>query len=153
MNNRMKRKVAVINKSVILKRLRSIEELSKKCNTVIIPQTELDKINDVIVVSILRVIENLSKEYTIVIIPQTVFEEIFYATTESTRQLLKTTLSNDKVVIKDYVGDYDIFDFAKNASKEFKCPVDIITCDFNPSPQVECTQVKYTFIFKKENNE
>lgn len=131
--------IAVIDKSVMLKRLRSIEELNKESDPVIIPQTEIDKIKDTVVQSICQTIENLSEKYDTVVIPQTVVNEIRDTATKSIRlMLLDKALARHNVITSDKPCD-DIFAFAQNVSQDFDSPVDIITGDIDSKPRVKYT--------------
>lgn len=143
MKNLARKKVAVMNMPAILKRLQNIDNLSKECHMASLYNgveykdilTEINDIKDIIALSAWRIIKELSKEYFMIIIPRTAIDEINDAATESTRRILRSALLNCNVIITDYAYDNEneIFDFARNTSKKFKCPVDIITydADFN----------------------
>ncbi len=137
MKNLARKKVAVISIPAVLKRLQNIDNLSKECHMASLYNgvecedilTEINNIKDIVALSAWRIIKELSKEYFMIIIPRTAIDEINDAATESTRRILRSALLNCNVIITDYTYDNEIFDFARNTSKKFKCPVDIITYD------------------------
>lgn len=131
---------AVIDKSVALKRLRSIEELGNEYHTEVISQTKIDRNKNRIAESACLIINRLRKRYRVVIIPQAVVNEINDAATQETRLIFKRVLSICNVIVS-YKPCDDIFSFAANASEEYDCPVDIITYDTDtyPGPRLRYT--------------
>lgn len=116
-----------------------ISEIVKKINE--------NKVMPMDVPAVCRIINELSRKYCVILIPQKVLNEIRSLSDISARQVLRYVLSNDKVIIKDYMYKNEcmnddellVFDFAQHASKEFKCPVEVIACD-----TYFCTRVRYT---------
>ena len=92
-----------------------------------------------------QIIEDLSKKYDIVIIPTTAIDKLNDVTEETKRQIRKDVLSKYNIIVRHY-SSHDIFVFAKNVSKEFKCPVDVIRYDLDDVDYNNNSnkQVKYT---------
>lgn len=159
MKNLARKKVAVMNMPAILKRLQNIENLKSvvlyngvECEDIL---TEINDSKDIVALSAWRIIKELSKEYFMIIIPRTVIDEINDVATESTRRILRSALLNCNVIITDYTYDNEIFDFARNTSKKFKCPVDIITydADFNTQCVVTVFRAQGCFIKVQKSEE
>ena len=98
---------------------------------------------DVPVRSLCMIAKDFSRKYYIALIPKKVLDEISDA---SVRQVLRDALSDDNVIIKDYIkylyhrdNELNTFDFAHHVYEEYKCPVDVIACD-----TYFCTRLRYT---------
>lgn len=123
--------IAVIDKSTMLKRLRSVEKLNRESNSVIIPQTEINKIKDIVAQRICQMIKDLSIKYYMVVIPLEVLKEFEDAATKLTYNILvNIALSAFNVTISGESSD-NIFDVAEYAYEKFNAPVNIISGDGN----------------------
>lgn len=140
MKDQMKMKVSIVDMSAILKFLQKIY---------------VDK--DIIAQREWQIIEDLSKEYDTVIIPITSLNEMVVdnSDVQLRKQILrnlfnygtKPLMSKQGVIVRNYSQD-DIFEFAKNTSTEFNCPVDVITYDTSVD-----TRLQYVVTsFQKEKN-
>lgn len=123
--------IAVIDKSTMLKRLRSVENLNRESNPVIIPQTEINKIKDIVAQRICQMIKDLSIKYYMVVIPLGVLKEFEDAATKLTYNILvNIALSAFNVTISGESSD-NIFDVAEYVYEKFNAPVNIISGDGN----------------------
>ena len=86
-------------------------------------------IDESVALKSLHTIIELGKEYKFVVVPKTVVDKINNTNKQLRSQFFRIFLMNSNVIIRDYIDDNRMFDFAMDASKEFKCPVDIISYD------------------------